>query len=115
MDKLYDKNPICNSYVKEEYIGYGKNEFSKLSIKELQESKKRAEKDLEGLTKELENADKEFPTYSIKECIKNVQYEIEQIENEIAKRELDNQKEKTKNDDSHIFKSFKSDLKDYKK
>lgn len=73
-------------YTKEEYIGYGTNELPKLSDEELKKELQRVEKELEEFNEELNSSDKEFPVYVIKENIKNAEYEIERIKNEIANR-----------------------------
>ena len=73
-------------YIKEEYIGYGTNELPKLSDEELEKEVKRIKKELSEYYDELNSSDNEFPVYTIKENIKNSEYDLQRVEEEIANR-----------------------------
>ena len=112
---LFDNRPIeSHKYVKEEYIGYGSNDLPKLTDEELKERLKLIEKDIEKTNEELEESDNEFPIYSIKERIKNLEWDRENIINEIQKRKPDKEVKESGNDEKHIFKVFRKSLNEYK-
>lgn len=110
MTELFDKRQIVyeNSFT-ESYIGYGKNDLSKMTKKELHAELKRVEEDIKNLTSEIEDADS-YPSYALKERLENAIWYRDKVIAEIGE-----DRQEIKESSHHIFKTFKKKLKDYKK
>lgn len=91
MDRLYDKTPIYDS-VTEAYIGYGRNDLSKMTKTELENELARTNREIKELNDEISDADT-FPSYVLKEQILNTNDYINKIN-----KALDNLKDKEKNE-----------------
>lgn len=92
MAELFDKNPIPyerseDIYVKEEYVGYGRNDLKKMTKSELKDELKRIGNEIKKIEDEFDAANKEIPTFSLKEQYKTAFWYKEKIEKELADRE----------------------------
>lgn len=114
MDKYFDRRRIENTDVfTESYLGYGKNDLSKMTTEELKSELKRAEADIKTLQDEIDEADS-YPSYSMKERMENANLYKHMIEKEISDRdENDISFNKSKNN-QYRFKKFNKELQDYK-
>ena len=79
IDELYDTR---NFPVMEEYIGYDIKVLSKMTLVELRDELKRADRELNIAKEEVEKADG-HPSYVLKERVKNAEYYKKKVEDTI--------------------------------
>lgn len=79
VNELYDKR---NFPVMEEYVGYDNKVLSKMTLVELRDELKIAEKELNMAKEEVEKADG-HPSYVLKERVKNAEYYKNKVEETI--------------------------------
>lgn len=109
-----------NMYIKEEYISYGRNDLSRMTLTELNEELKRINTEIEKIQNELKDSKSEIPTYSLKEQEKTAILYRDKINKEIESR--DEKKDNIKHDTDknitnqrlHPIKKFKKKITDYK-
>lgn len=108
MTQYFDKTPIV-SY--ESYVGYGKHDLDEMSKEELKKELLRTEREIESFKDELESTKITTPSYVLKERIEDAKFYKKQIEYAIAK--IGENKPFTDDSNSHKYKIYKNNLRDY--
>ena len=108
MAKYFDKIPIV-SY--ESYVGYGKHDLDEMSKDELKKELLRTEREIESFKDELASTKITTPSYVLKERIEDAKFYKKQIEYAISK--IGENKTFTNENNSHKFKVYKDNLRDY--
>ena len=75
---------VGNHYYNESYVRYGQTDLDELSEDELKKELEHTKKEIKTVKEEIEDSNKSFPIYSLKEKLENAELYKEKIEKALA-------------------------------